>query len=160
MCHKREDTEEDKVFILDSGSTVNIVGFEQGMFEHKTREDTVTVGTGSQAISKKTGSVVIKGKNGEDIKITDALIIPGFNRNIISLPRLIKKGFKATFDKDGATVQKDKKKIRFEIEKNTGFFILKGKQEMPDETHINEKLDKIDINKAHKIFGHANEATV
>ena len=134
-------------------------------------KDTVLVGTGKEATSTSIGKLHLSADN-KTIKVAKTMYIPGFRRNILSVPRLIQKGFCISMNKQGATAKKGSITLCFNIEPSTGFYILDASCLQNDEVHNSEgtnmkKLQQkggkrmtLSTRQAHEQYGHMHEAAL
>lgn len=102
----------DNQWILDSGATCHIANrrdFFQ-MFDEKAQDD-VWVANGMKERSKGRGSgkiIVLDGNgNRRVITLEDVLFVPNMKSSLLSVKRLVQKGFNITFDETGAKIHRN-----------------------------------------------------
>ncbi len=182
-CIRESGKEE---WLLDSGSTVNLTNKKERFWNQRESGVTVTVGQGSQVEGQKDGDVILKEKNsGLNMKIS-ATYCPDFRKNILSVKRLQQAGYQVSFEGTKTTI-KDKKTgvSAFVCDKGgDGMFYLRGTRLDEKPVHlatnedeqwkdVTEEIDEkgvtvkknilpkpttLDINVAHRIWGHKGKA--
>lgn len=112
------EEDEKKDWILDSGATVHICRDRKKFNSIKDveQEKQIRLPNGKLITVKQSGTCIIKTiddkGNEKKIAITDVLYIPEIEENIISIPRLTKKGFTVSFTSKGTChIKFDKKTV-------------------------------------------------
>lgn len=119
---------EDK-WILDSGATCHISNRRE-FFDtlDETVLEAVWVANGMKAESKGRGSgkiVVLDGAGNRRVIMLEAVLyVPDMKSNLISVKRLVKKGFSVTFDETGAKIVRGRT-ISAVVEFERGLFVMK-----------------------------------
>ena len=114
------------MYLADSGANAHILVDESMVQNVVDWEQEIKVGGSRTLKSIKKGDLAIKTKNGMCISLLDALIVPDFGKNIVSIGAFIAngtefaiKGEKATLTCQGRTVEMDKR--------SDGMYYLEGK---------------------------------
>ena len=104
------------------------------MQDLKTSEHDVTIGDGSIVQAHWKGTVYLRINSGHILKLTNVLFIPGFNRNILSLPRLLEHTCWIKGDNSIMALYQGSLKILLVKDKHSGMFYLHSKRvNIPEE---------------------------
>ncbi len=121
--------DDEEVFLLDSGATVNIVMNGDHAIATREVKTTITVGNGQPCNVVNEVDIELKEKGtGQIAKIT-AMVCPGFTKNILSLKKLMNNGYRVNFDDNEAKIiNKSSEQTAMICMKNTqdGMFYLHG----------------------------------
>ena len=79
-------------YLLDSGSTTHGTSSSVGMRGLTPCHKRITVADGTRCVATMVGDLPLLTKEGCRIVLTNVPVVPGFPRNIISLPKLMEKG--------------------------------------------------------------------
>ena len=116
----------------------------------RTSPITVHVANGDAIKSGEKGSVCFK-EQGKSILIRDVFFVPGLTSNLLSVGKLIKKGYKVTFKSCEAEIA-GPNGSKLCIPKFGGIYVLTGNESgLPAKVANNEDLKEL-----HERFGHVN----
>ena len=176
-----------EAWLLDSGATVHITNTKTLMQDLTPAEHDVTIGDGSIVKANWKGTVYLRINSGHILKLTNVLFIPGFNRNILSLPRLLDHTCWIKGDNSTMALYQGSLKILLVKDEQSGMFYLHSKRitlpqeeecaasdtvllqtsvqednsEIQDQVNASETTVKkpqiVDINDAHEKMGHSCE---
>ena len=154
-------------WLVDSGATVHITNDKSHMFNKKTTENHVTIGDGSKIVGRLQGSLLLHTTSNHKVKLNHVLYLPGFNRNILSMARLLEHGNEIMADSDSLALIKGATRLTLLKETKGGMFSLQATRLAPnpwtsvhlaDSKSDHETAPKTtDINEAHDKLGHAHE---
>ena len=154
-------------WLLDSGATVHITNDKSKMYNLSTTKNHVTIGDGSKVVGRLQGSLLLCTPENQKLIIHNVLYLPGFNRNILSLTRLLEKGNEITADNNTMILHNGPSKLPFQKEPNSGMFSLMTHRLTSNSwTSVNcakeiqenkEQPKMVDINEAHDKLGHCCE---
>ena len=164
-------------WLVDSGATTHVSTNTMAMSNIKTAIDGEHVRVGNNQTLRATaiGDITLKQKeSGKELKLTSVMVVPEFARNLISVGRLTEKGNEFVAGKEGSKLKNDVGKImEFETGPDGMAYLIaervKGVKEVynveetverGEETTKRERKEIMDINEAHKKFGHASEKVV
>ena len=162
--------EKEESWLLDSGATIHITNNKSQMFNIKTVENHVTIGDGSKIIGRIQGSILLQTSNQIKFKLYNVLYIPGFNRNILSLARILEKGNEITADSESMKLLRGASSLTLMKEHTSGMYVMKATRMSPkpwQSLHLAENKEEkpekpktVDINEAHDKLGHAYEQVI
>ncbi len=164
-------------WLMDSGATTHVVKTTKKMFNLKTAIDGEHVRVGSNETLKATaiGDVCLEQKHtNKRMILREVMVIPNFARNLINVGRLNENGNEFVFRKDESELRNPNgETMKFEKESD-GMTYLKASRVTPtnkvynsedtskrgEETIKKSCHEAMDINEAHRKFGHATEKVV
>ena len=155
-CRKAADNPNSDSLLIDSGASIHILtkhdNFKHFNKEFKTENHVIELANGVKVngLARGQGEAVItlhdSGGEPHDITLSNALFIPTFNQNILSVPALTFNGATVNFKGNSGTIQ-------FKEHKNTDFKISKSKNLY----YVNSvKTDQRTLEEWHKTLGHCN----
>ena len=146
-------------YILDSGATDHMSG-DPNIFKELINLETkqkITLADGSDIFADGIGSVELR-KGSTTFELKDVLYVPELgNRHLISVNKLVTKGFTVEFDRFGAEI-KHGRKVILTARKVSGIYELEfdhRKSAMTAEV-IEKKLTKKPLHWWHRAMGHLN----
>ena len=176
------DISNEEYWIGDTGATTHLTNSDAGMINMRQAKagENVVMGNGTAARAQTVGAVLgtICNKNGKELnKLTLSEVTYASNSkfNLFSISAMIKKGWKLNGDNKKLELTKDKQKLVFDIKINTPKGILfcmhvkRNRNEEAANLMLNEEskaqgfievalnANKMDMNKAHEIFGHMGQ---
>ena len=164
-------------WLMDSGATTHVAKTTKKMFNLKTAIDGEHVRVGSNETLKATaiGDVCLEQKHtNKRMILREVMVIPNFARNLISVGRLNENGNEFVSRKDESELRNlNGETMKFEKESD-GMTYLKASRVTPtnevynsedtskrgEETIEKRRQEAMDINEAHRKFGHATEKVV
>jgi hypothetical protein len=117
-------------YLLDSGATTHVVTSENNAIHVQRARGFVLVGNGEKCHSSKMAKYVLaENSTGSKIELKDAVIIPGFEKNIISMLRLHDDGYEFSINKERCIITKQNdKRVRITLKPGSkGAYYLYGK---------------------------------
>jgi len=149
-------------WIVDSGATQHMT-FEQEWFTTYERIFPRRVFMGNDTILEAIGKGSIKatmqvGGQLTHTTITQVLHVPKMKNNLISVSKLISKGFKVEFDKDGCKVNDARRVVVAQARKDKNLYFLNVKVRK-DMAHIANSLEESAM-LWHERLGHLNMASL
>ena len=149
-------------FLLDSGSSCHIVRNREKMRNVKETSRKVLVGKNQVLEAGGLGEIIVVDEHETAMQLQDLLVIEGFARNIVSMKCLVEAGCK--FESNGKKVvfTKSDFKLVANREKDSGFYVFKFKKcnSWEEANDKGRRPEKVDINNAHRLFGHVGETTL
>jgi len=160
--------------MIDSGCTTHIeinepkfVRFEES-FDPQNHYIELADGQRQQGNVQGIGDVkdFIQDRNGRSrsVLLKDALYIPGFKQDIMSVWKTVQSGHSITFSPNGSTLTTNDGTVFDIVEKNKLYYLRRGKQHT--NSHM-DKFNKVNLGEAkhtleewHKILGHCNVTDV
>lgn len=162
------------IMIADTGATCDSSPWMNGMTELRDPKssDVMVAATGEDMVPRKIGDMVVEqhDKNGikvQKIKLMDVTVTQKGSYSLFSISKRLKEGWTLVGDKKKIELQKDGKKLTFDIVINTpkgALFCAYMKRSDRTETALVTrdstmvKTQKIPIRVAHTIMGHMGEA--
>lgn len=128
-----DSSETAQQWILDSGATCHIANYRK-FFDHldEAVHEDVWVANGAKARSKGRGSgrigVVDGAGRKRDVPVEGVLYVPEMKSNLLSVKRLVQKGFVVTFDASGAKILRGEK-VCAVVESAGNLFVLRQTDE-------------------------------
>ena len=119
-----------ETFIADSGTTSHKVNLEENMTNLRDSETRFTVGESRTLTGTKYGNwngCQIHDGQIHWVKLSNAAVIPGLHKNIISITRALQKGFQVVSEYETWILKKNSSKICFDekmVNNNSGGFLL------------------------------------
>ena len=112
---EREGSTEE--YLLDSGATTHVMTTDVNAIAITNTTGYVLVGNGEKCTSSKVAEYVLEEiKSKQRIKIRDAVIIPDFEKNIISMLRMTDDGYEFDITKERCIITKyDDPQVRIEL---------------------------------------------
>ncbi len=98
-------------WLMDYGATCHLTPYDDLVINPTATEQRNTVANGSHSEVNKKRDVIMTMTNGDSVKITDVLVAPGFDRNVLSTSKLIRKG---------CNISSDEKEMVLETKANGG----------------------------------------
>ena len=142
----RDKNESSKEYLLDSGATTHVMTSEDKAIDIRHVQGYVLVGNGEKCKSSKVAKYYVLEENStkSKIELKNTVIIPGFEKNIISMLRLHDDGYQFDISKERCIMTKqDDKKLRIELKPGQkGAYYLYGKTLIPNSggSNTNESL--------------------
>ena len=152
-------------WLFDSGATVHMTTDPKYMEEMEPTDKEVTVGNGNTIKATSKGNLTLKHPQGHMLKLSNVLYVPKFNRNILSMGRILKNNTSVKASHNSLTIQRNGQNMHLELDKKTNMFYLRAKRVKTHQIFNNEitteKASLIsDIQEAHDKFGHPGAATL
>jgi len=166
MAQKSFILKDPNIWVGDSGATSDSIFNDMGMQSCKETKSSVTMGKGKSIHPKKIGdiAVTVHNKNGNemsDAKTTDVAYIPEANFNLFSITRRLRQGFKLGGGKNSIWLEKNGKKIVFDIVIPTpkgAIYCAYLKRKNVEVASASKANKVISVDLARQIFGHGDEA--
>eukprot|EP00963_Diacronema_lutheri_P013296 scaffold2630_cov350-Pavlova_lutheri.AAC.2 len=114
------------IWIVDSGATAHVFA-EREAFTSVTQEDTpqsILVRNGQVVLAKETGTVALGG----NVELRNVLYCPELMANLISVPKLMERGYNVYFENGECAVWRGKQKLLSAVQKNE-LYVIVGKSE-------------------------------
>jgi hypothetical protein len=119
-----------KEYLLDSGATTHVMMTDENAIDIIDSTGYVLVGNGEKCSSKKLAKYVLEENETKHwIELKDSVIIPGFEKNIISMLRLSDDGYEFDINKERCIMTKrDDKQVRIVLKPGIrGAYYLNGR---------------------------------
>ena len=160
--HQRRDPS--SAWLLDSGATVHITNNRDLLIDPQPCNNTVTVGDGTESTARLEGSVKLELQDGNKVLLREVWYIPDFNKNIVSLSKLLAGGHYMVGNHETLEIRnKNGDKIVVEADKETKMFFLDPivREGTINNSEANGNKNKeVSINDAHLYFGHIGNSFV
>ena len=155
-------------WLLDSGATCGVTYDNSHMTDLKPSDRKITIGNGDKIATLGQGTVMLKDKLGQTVKLTDVYYAPSFTKHIVSMRKLIDDDWSfCVADKtefvftDPAT----KSKVKFGRNDTDMLYYFSGTRAVADDSvqHVNSLTTApvtLDINIAHGLLGHPDTKSV
>jgi hypothetical protein len=117
-------------YLLDSGATTHVMTSDDDARDIRLTTGYVLVGNGEKCVSTRMARYVLEEQETKNqIVLKDTVIIPGFEKNIISMLRLHDEGYQFDINKDRCLITKqDDEQVRIELKPGPkGAYYLHGK---------------------------------
>lgn len=154
----------------DSGASQHVCNDKKLMTNLKTTNESVIIGNSEEMKATHQGDVVplFAHDDSRDVDLNDALLIPEFDHNIMSLAKFAEKGHKIIMSKENIKVHSKDEKITRTFKKDGTLYYLnttsrKGNDTEDDKDTAMQALTKgtkVDINLAHELLGHLRQVLV
>lgn len=132
-------------YLLDSGATTHVMTSERDAIDIKDITGYVMVGNGEKCASSRVAKYILEEDTTRtQIALKNTVIIPNFEKNIISMLRLHDDGYEFDTNKERCVItKKDDKKVRIELRPGSkGAYYLHGNTIIPNSggKNTNESL--------------------
>ena len=146
-------------FILDSGSTHNMVSSRKWMISYRPFVVAREVRLGGSRTLRAKGSGVAQVKftcNGQTatVLLKDVLFVPRLRRNLISLSQLADDGFSIQVHKDNIDLALGE--VALSAERTNGLYMLTPAGDIESYTAEGKKKKKVSLAATHRTFAHLN----
>ena len=142
------------LWMLDSGATVHVANSSSSLSNPKAINDSVTVGNGDRVPVTKEGNTRVGKLRLQNVKFT-----PGFVKNIVSLPKLLKEGYEIKNGNDKEiSVVKNGEVMTARIG-NDGLYYFNGSKQEMALSATTKRGFSCSLEYAHKVFGHTDTKT-
>ena len=160
---------DEEIWVADSAATTHMTFSNTGMRNCRKAEakDSLVMGNGSdaqaQCIGDVYGSLIGMESNPIDVSLKEVTYSPTAKFNLISLPALMKKGWKMIGDLNKIIITKGNMQVKFDIIVPTPkgmLFCLRMKRSTSTEVgaiNVNSRRYLYTANEIHELFGHINE---
>jgi hypothetical protein len=166
---------DEEIWIGDSGATSHLTFSNRGLVNARKAEigESMIMGNGSNTQAETVGDIIgtVTGTNGEEkgrLLLKEVTHSPQAKFNLMSIPALMKKGWVLSGTKKALILEKNKKKVVFDIIINTPkgmLFCMRIKRNVSEvgtvkiDTTSKVKQKRENINRLHAMMGHVNEDT-
>lgn len=99
------------------------------------------------------GQIKLKVNVAGEIKLKEAVLVPEFKNNLLSVSSIAKNGYKVIFQKNSAVVKRPDGSTALKARQENGLYIVK---EMKNQAAVSLNKDEENIVKWHERFGHLN----
>jgi gag-polypeptide of LTR copia-type/Zinc knuckle len=164
-------------WLLDSGATTHVATITRGMTNLKTAINGEHVRVGNNETLKATaiGDLLLEQEGTKKkLLLEQVMVVPAFARNLISVGRLVERGNEFVSTKAGSSISKETgERLEFEtgndgmaylfaqrVKEVNQVYATKEIVEIGQETKEKQRKQSMDINEAHRKFGHATEKVV
>jgi hypothetical protein len=173
---RSKERDKKESWLMDSGATTHVATNSKMMTNVRTAMNGQFVRVGNNATMQATeigDLTLMQGGTNKTMFLKDVMVVPNFAKNLISVGRLTDHGNAFATDKTGARLTNENEDV-LNFEKGTdGMFYffatrvkegkevnnVEGSNEKGSETK-KKKRKEMDINEAHRKFGHATEKVV
>jgi hypothetical protein len=153
-----------KIWIGDSGASCHYCNSEEGLYDHTTILEEITVGNGNKMLAKKVGSLrcMVQQKNGTFVVVLkDVKFVPEIWVNLFSICKALKHGFNLGNEDVVMKLMKGNTTLYFNRMLKTKDGFLSGIKLPPilennvatTAVEANNVKPKININNLHKMLG-------
>ena len=156
---------EKDVFIADSGASSHSTFTKEGASEEK-QDQTATIGHSGEAV-ESTSTLTLKGQfvdkrgnRGISATLDDVKYNPTYNFNLLSLTKMMAKGWKVEGTEDMFIASKDGQVIKFDIKVHTAtgtIYACRYVRNTDISAASTAHGTTMNIQKAHELLGHSNE---
>lgn len=147
--------------IVDSGASHSVLNDASLFHNLKPLSDSREIRFGNLSTLKAQGVgeavlIVRQGNKTVELRLREALLVPGLATNLISASKLMSDGFKVSMKADGITLSNGKVKVLAPCE--NGLYVLRTIQ--PVETNNLQIKEVISLREAHRCFSHIGKNKV
>ena len=151
------------IWLIDSGASAHISNSTQGMKNLRKIERKIKIGSGEHVMATHIGDlfgkVVPKKGKRMTICLKEVLVVPDMYCNLISMTKLMERGYKITGKNNEIKVEKNGFFITFDQKVRSGSGILVGITLLRrNKKEISEKKKKNEVVSAHHVLGHPSPA--
>ena len=158
---KTKGIENPNLWIADTGASCHMCNNLDGLTNIIETSKTITVGNGERIQSTKIGTWkgILKDSNGKErvMKLENVSYVPSLTANLMSLTQVMRNSWILSGNDKSMSIEKGKVKIVFDKRIRSGNGFLLG---IEFEHRSNDKAlltkEKIDLQQAHEMFGHAD----
>jgi hypothetical protein len=146
-------------WLVDSGATVHVTNDDTGMTDIEPSRQTVVIGDGKKLAPEKKGTIQLRNKKGQLLKLRKVLHVPEFgDQSVISVTALINEHASGSLETTAAGCVFAQNGARLEFEKQGQMFYHNCSRVIDEEAHALKTVATMDINEAHDKLGHFGES--
>lgn len=146
------------IWCLDSGATTHMCN-DSSRFNGLNRNETTKIYTAAEDCVKSEGKgevnikVQAEGNKPNDIRLQEAMLVPTFKSNLLSVSSITKHGYKVTFQKEYAVVTRKDGSVAMRATMTDGLYVVN--ENSPEYAGMS-KIHKNNLTKWHNRLGHLN----
>lgn len=141
---------------LDSGCTSHLCGDKELLIDTKNISSGLKLANGATTKVEAIGDIKITAsvnRENKDIRLVDALYVPDLRTNLLSVARIVDRGYEVTFKKNRAVVRDPQGKVRMVANRTNNLFYL---QESPPQAYMAAKREQTQAKVWHDRLAHLN----
>lgn len=116
---------ESNVWCLDSGATIHICNNKDKFLNLNNERTQIFTATEESVKSDGKGQVKLKVNATNEVKLKEAILVPSFKNNLLSVSSITNNGYKVTFQKDSAVIRRPDGSIALRAKQENGLYIIK-----------------------------------
>lgn len=156
-----EEVERTTKWCLDSGCTSHMCN-DQRKFQELKETEHRSVNLASHASTRIEGEGTVKliasgGANNTTVSL-EALNVPDLRTNLISVSKIVSKGYQVIFDRNSASIVDNEGKVKLTAERRNGLYYINEQDQFAAKAEVDIKMSN--IMKWHLRLGHLNEGSL
>ncbi|XP_024640563.1 uncharacterized protein [Medicago truncatula] len=137
------ETSKPSLWLIDSGATNNLTCDREVFTElDKSYSSVIRVANGAEITSEGIGTIVFKNHSGSKL-VLNVLYVPQISENLLSVPQLLKNGYKVLFEHESCMINDQNNEEVFKIQMKKNRFYLELTKNLKDDE------DERDLKKTH-----------